>query len=138
MDFIKNITLKKEISRQERDVIMKDLVNFNSELYISFKDIGLEAALIYTQMSWYKLATYTIEEINNVFSEIHLHIGDFVTIQEEEYDESYAIIKGIFKYKGNNDKFYPFIVVDWFENINRIHNILKCPLYRIQAIQNTY
>jgi len=124
------------MSRQERDIIMKDLVNFNSELYTSYKDIGLRSALIYTQTNWYKLATYKIEELNGVFTQIHLHIGDFVTIQDEDYDESYAIIKGIFKHKSNNEKFYPFIVVNWFEDIDRIHNVLKCPLYRIQEIQD--
>lgn len=124
------------MSRQERDTIMKDLVHFNSELYTSYKDIGLRSALIYTQTNWYKLATYTVEEVNGVFTKIHLHVGDFVTIQEEDYDECYAIIKGIFKHKGSNDNFYPFIVVNWFEDTNRIHNVLKCPLYRIQEIQD--
>ena len=86
-------------------------------------------------MSWYELATYTIEEHHNS-SKIHLHIGDIVTIQEENHDECYAIIKGIFKYKGNDDKYYPFIVIDWFEDTNKPHNVLKCPLYRIQATQD--
>lgn len=115
---------------------MSNLPHFNSELLLSFEDIGLKSALIYSQMNWYKLATYTIED-TGVFSKIHLHIGDFVTIQEENHDECYAIIKGILKYKGNDDKFYAFIVIDWFENIYRIHHILKCPLYRIQATHNT-
>ena len=124
------------MSRQERDTIMKGLVHFDSELYISYKDIGSRSALIYTQTSWYKLATYKIEEIDGVFTKIHLHVGDFVTIQEKDYSECYAIIKGIFKHKGNDNNFYPFIIVDWFEDTNRIHNVLKCPLYRIQAIQD--
>lgn len=134
--FIENITLKKSMSRQDRDAIIRNLVNFDSELYLSFNDIGFTSALIYTQMSWYELATYTVEKIEGVPTKIYLHIGDFVTIQEENYDECYAIIKGIFKYKGSNNNFYPFIVIDWFEDINRIHNVLKCPLYRIQATQN--
>ena len=109
---------------------MSNLLHFNSELLLSFEDIGFKSALIYSQMSWYKLATYTVEE-TGVFSKIYLHIGDFVTIQKENHDECYAIIKEIFKYKGNNNKFYAFIVIDWFEDINRIHHVLKCPLYRI-------
>ena len=88
-------------------------------------------------MSWYKLATYTVEE-TGVFSKIYLHIGDFVTIQEENHDKCYAIIKGIFKYKGNNNKFYAFIVINWFEDVNRIHHVLKCSLYRIQSTYNIY
>ncbi|GES74311.1 hypothetical protein GLOIN_2v1886362 [Rhizophagus clarus] len=29
-----------------------------------------------------------------------------------------------------------FITIDWFDNINRIHNVLKCPLFRIQTSQD--
>ncbi|GES74296.1 hypothetical protein GLOIN_2v1790377 [Rhizophagus clarus] len=78
--------------------------------------------LIYSQMGWYELATYTMEESDGVFSKVHLHIGDVITIHEEDSGECYAIIKGIFKYKGNDDKYYAFITIDWFDNINRIHN----------------
>jgi len=116
---------------------MKNLPNFKSELFLSFADIGLNSALVYSQMSWYELATYTVEESDGIFSKIHLHIGDIVIIQEEDHGECYAIIKGIFKYKGNDDKYYVFITIDWFDDTNRIHNVLKCPLYRIQSIQDT-
>ena len=88
-------------------------------------------------MSWYKLATYTIEEETGIFSKIYLHIGDFVIIQEENHDECYAIIKGIFKHKGNDNKFYAFIIVDWFVDTNKIHHVLKCPLYNIQTTDDT-
>ncbi|POG60455.1 hypothetical protein GLOIN_2v1487024 [Rhizophagus irregularis DAOM 181602=DAOM 197198] len=138
VNFITHITLKKGVSQQDRENIMLNLPHFNSELLLSFEDIGFKSALIYSQMSWYKLATYIIEETTSgVFSKIHLHIGDFVTIQEENHDECYAIIKGIFKYKANNNKFYAFIIIDWFEEIKRVHHVLKCPLYRIQATYDT-
>ncbi|GES87160.1 hypothetical protein GLOIN_2v1886362 [Rhizophagus clarus] len=57
-------------------------------------DIGQKSALIYSQMGWYELATYTMEESDGVFSKVHLHIGDVVTIHEEDSGECYAIIKG--------------------------------------------
>jgi len=136
VDFITNIILKRSLSRQDRENIMKNLPNFKSELLLSFMDIGQKSALIYSQMSWYELATYTMEESDGVFSKVHLHIGDVVTIHEEDSGECYAIIKGIFKYKGNDDKYYAFITIDWFDNINRIHNVLKCPLFRIQTSQD--
>lgn len=136
MDFITNIILKRSLSRQDRENIMKNLPNFKSELLLSFMDIGQKSALIYSQMGWYELATYTMEESDGVFSKVHLHIGDVVTIHEEDSGECYAIIKGIFKYKGNDDKYYAFITIDWFDNINRIHNVLKCPLFRIQTSQD--
>ncbi|GES83649.1 hypothetical protein GLOIN_2v1487024 [Rhizophagus clarus] len=136
VDFITNIILKRSLSRQDRENIMKNLPNFKSKLLLSFMDIGQKSALIYSQMGWYELATYTMEESDGVFSKVHLHIGDVVTIHEEDSGECYAIIKGIFKYKGNDDKYYAFITIDWFDNINRIHNVLKCPLFRIQTSQD--
>ncbi|GES75795.1 hypothetical protein GLOIN_2v1790940 [Rhizophagus clarus] len=136
VDFITNIILKRSLSRQDRENIMKNLPNFKSELLLSFMNIGQKSALIYSQMGWYELATYTMEESDGVFSKVHLHIGDVVTIHEEDSGECYAIIKGIFKYKGNDDKYYAFITIDWFDNINRIHNVLKCPLFRIQTSQD--
>ncbi|GET04798.1 hypothetical protein GLOIN_2v1790940 [Rhizophagus clarus] len=136
VDFITNIILKRSLSRQDHENIMKNLPNFKSELLLSFMDIGQKSALIYSQMGWYELATYTMEESDGVFSKVHLHIGDVVTIHEEDSGECYAIIKGIFKYKGNDDKYYAFITIDWFDNINRIHNVLKCPLFRIQTSQD--
>ncbi|GBB98009.1 hypothetical protein RclHR1_31160001 [Rhizophagus clarus] len=136
VDFITNIILKRLLFHQDRENIMKNLPNFKSELLLLFVDIGLNLALVYSQMGWYELATYTIEESDGIFSKVHLHIGNIITIHEENNGEYYAIIKRIFKYKGNNDKFYVFITIDWFNNTNRIHNVLKCPLYRIQSIQD--
>ncbi|GES82459.1 hypothetical protein GLOIN_2v1790377 [Rhizophagus clarus] len=136
VDFITNIILKRSLSRQDCENIMKNLPNFKSELLFSFIDIGQKSALIYSQMSWYELATCTMEKSDGVFSKVHLHIGDVVTIHEEDSGECYAIIKGIFKYKDNDDKYYAFITIDWFDNINRIHNVLKCPLFRIQTSQD--
>ena len=69
---------------------------FKTELFLSYVDMKFEAALINSSTSWYKLASYTIEEKNSVLSKIHLHLDDFVTIYEEDHEEYYAIIKGIF------------------------------------------
>jgi hypothetical protein len=78
VNFITNITLKKAVSKQDRENAMSNLPHFNSELLLSFEDIGFKSALVYSQMSWYKLATYTIEETTSgVFSKVHLHVGDF-------------------------------------------------------------
>ncbi|GES76619.1 hypothetical protein GLOIN_2v1790940 [Rhizophagus clarus] len=87
VDFITNIILKRSLSRQDRENIMKNLPNFKSELLLSFMDIGQKSALIYSQMGWYELATYTMEESDGVFSKVHLHIGDVITIHEEDSGE---------------------------------------------------
>ncbi|GES86827.1 hypothetical protein GLOIN_2v1790377 [Rhizophagus clarus] len=43
--------------------------------------------LIYSQMGWYELVTYTMEESDDIFSKVYLHIGDVVTIHEEDSGE---------------------------------------------------
>ncbi|GBC42452.2 hypothetical protein GLOIN_2v1790940 [Rhizophagus irregularis DAOM 181602=DAOM 197198] len=133
VNFISNISLKKRMSKQEHDKLLLTLHNFKIELFLSYVDMKFEAALINSSISWYKLASYTIEEKNGILSKVHLHLGDFITIYEEDHEESYAIIKGIFQHKGNNNKYYAFIVVDWFEDTIVEHSVLKCPLYRLQA-----
>ncbi|CAB4407123.1 unnamed protein product [Rhizophagus irregularis] len=133
VNFISNISLKKRMPKQERDKLLLTLHNFKTELFLSYVDMKFEAALINSSISWYKFASYMIEEENGILSKVHLHLDDFITIYEEDHEESYAIIKGIFQHKGNNNKYYAFIVVDWFEDIMVEHSVLKCPLYRLQA-----
>src|SRR5205823_4788109 len=133
VNFISDISLKRKMSKQDRNKLLLTLYNFKTELFLSYANIEFKTALVNFSVSWYKLASYTIEEQNGILSKIHIHIGDFVTIYEEDHEESYAIIKGIFRHKNNNNKYYAFIVVDWFENTGNEHSILKCPLYRLQA-----
>ncbi|GET53089.1 hypothetical protein GLOIN_2v1790940 [Rhizophagus irregularis DAOM 181602=DAOM 197198] len=133
VNFISNISLKKRMPKQERDKLLLTLHNFKTELFLSYVDMKFEAALINSSISWYKFASYMIEEENGILSKVHLHLDDFITIYEEDHEESYAIIKGIFQHKGNNNKYYAFIVVDWFEDTMVEHSVLKCPLYRFQA-----
>ncbi|GBC16153.2 hypothetical protein GLOIN_2v1790940 [Rhizophagus irregularis DAOM 181602=DAOM 197198] len=125
--------IKKKNAKEERDKLLLTLHNFKTELFLSYVDMKFEAALINSSISWYKFASYMIEEENGILSKVHLHLDDFITIYEEDHEESYAIIKGIFQHKGNNNKYYAFIVVDWFEDTMVEHSVLKCPLYRLQA-----
>ncbi|CAI2200583.1 2946_t:CDS:1, partial [Funneliformis geosporum] len=103
------------------------------ELYLSHKNMEFNASIVNSKIKWYELAIYTIEENNGNFSKVYLHLNDFVTIQDKEFKESYAIVKGIFRHKGNNKNDYAFIVVDWFENTEKEHSLLKCPLYQLQT-----
>ncbi|PKY19767.1 hypothetical protein RhiirB3_384336 [Rhizophagus irregularis] len=138
VEFISNISLKRKISKQDRDNLLSCLPNFNIELQSAYdRDLGVEEALTqFYSISWYEFVSYTIEETNGTFSKIQLHLNDYITINDEDYGESYAVIKGIFRHKGNNGKYYAFIVIDWFKNINQKHSVLECPLYQIQGIGN--
>jgi hypothetical protein len=121
------------MSKKDINELFLTLHNFKIELFLSYVDMKFEAALVNFSISWYKLVSYMIEEESDILSKVHLHVGDFITIYEGDYEESYAIIKGIFKHKGNNGNYYAFIVVDWFENTKVEHSVLKCPLYNLQA-----
>ena len=124
--------------KQDRDKLLSTLHNFKTELFLSHVDMKFKAALVNFSTSWYGLASYTIEEENGILSKVHLHLGDFITIYEEDHEESYAIIKGIFQHKSNNDKYYAFIVVDWFEDASIEHSVLKCLLYHLQATRDKW
>ena len=134
VDSINNISLKRRMSKKDYDKLLSTLPTFNVELYSSYKDMGFSAALINSSIRWYELASYiTIEENNDILSKVYLHINDFIIIQEEKYKESYAIVKGIFKHKGNDGNNYAFIVVDWFEDTKKQHSTLHCPIYNLQT-----
>ena len=70
------------MSKQDRNNILSILSNFKTELFLSYQDMKLEAALTNYSTSWYELALYIIEETNGTFSKVHLHIDDFVTIHD--------------------------------------------------------
>ena len=133
IEFIHNISLKKQMNKNSKNKLLSTLPDLKKELFLSYKDIDFKSSFIYESIGCYELASYTIEEENGTFSKVHLHIDDFVTIQEEEYKESYAIIKGILKHKYNNGKYYAFIVVDWFEYSGHDSSLLKCPIYSLQT-----
>jgi hypothetical protein len=127
----------RRMPKQRRQNLILGLPNLQSELMKSYINIGFKAALLYpNSINWYEFASYTIEEKNGTFSEVRLHLDDFITINEEEFGESYAIIKGIFRHKGNNQKYYAFIVINWFEDANQEHPVLKCSLYHLRTIEN--
>ena len=131
MDFIFNISLKRKMSKKDYNKLCSTLPNLDTELYLSYVDIEFYTALVTLpkKAKWYELASYTIKEDNGNSLKVYLHLNDFVTIQEEKYKESYAIVKGIFRHKGNDQNNYVFIIVDWFENTGQEHLILKCPFY---------
>ncbi len=91
-----------------------------------------DAILINSSIRWYELiSSIIIEENNNNHSKVYLHLNNFVIIQEKEYKESYAIIKEIFKHKGNNENNYIFIIVDWFENTKKEYQLLQYSFYSL-------
>src|SRR6202021_3751694 len=99
------------MSKQDHDKLLLTLHNFKTKLFLSYVDMKFEAALINFSTSWYKSASYIIEEKNGILSKIHLHLGDFITIYEEDHEESYAIIKEFFKKKKKIKNFILFFLI---------------------------
>src|SRR5438046_9729491 len=104
------------MTKQNRDNLLSSLPKLKTELLDFYKEIGYEAALLhFTQsISWYKFASYTFEELNGTFSKVSLHINDFITINEEDFDEYYAVIRCFFIHLGYIDIYYVFLVVVYF------------------------
>jgi hypothetical protein len=100
---------------------------FQTDLALAYNSFGHYASLINQSYKFYEYASY----IQDVEVKCILHKNDVVMIQVEDFDKSYAIIKAIFKHKGNDGQYYPFIYVDWFEDIHRNHSKLNCPIFSL-------
>jgi hypothetical protein len=104
-------------------------------LLLSYSDFGQHSANIHNNISFFECASFSSED-NGDITKFSLHVGDVVTLQEEdEKGDCYAIIRHIFRHKNNNNKFYAFISLDWFEKISQ-ETSMECPIYRIQAKEN--
>lgn len=119
----RNIMLKKPVSVRNTNIIT-NTSSFRSDLSLAYESFGYHASLINKNYNFYKCVSYI-----NAETQCYLNINDVVTIQVADYGESYAIIKGIFKHKSNDGYFYPFIYVDWFENIYKNNSRLDCPIF---------
>ena len=129
---IRNIKLRKPISAHDLG-IRTDIDFFRSDLALSYSSFGHHASLINKSCNFYEGASF-IEFEGYSETKYYLHKNDVVTIQANDYDQGYAIIKAILKHKGNDDHFYPFIYVDWFNDINKKHTKVDCPIFSTQNI----
>ncbi|CAG8439542.1 10828_t:CDS:2, partial [Scutellospora calospora] len=140
IDFIANNSLVfQENEFNDDEEMIPSQINsseFKSELMLSYQDFEQNAALINKSISFYQNVTYLIENEYRIIEKCSLSLGDIVTIEEEEEEESFAMIKTIFRHKSNDRHFYTFIMIDWFENTNQINNLLECPIYKIQSTNN--
>ncbi|CAG8791161.1 798_t:CDS:1, partial [Gigaspora rosea] len=142
-DKIRNIKTRRRLSKSEihKLSLPEKLDNNNQFTYdvISAYDIYMQkrAALIYRRVEFYYQISYTLLNDDGTFDTyMTLHSGNIVQMQEEN-GRSYAILKGIFTHKYNNGLVYSFVWVDWLQERSLLDPILYCPVYEIQAAENT-
>jgi len=108
-------------------------VNIQAELKLAYEDFGENSAILNITPSFFEYASYVFEKEKDDFVICHLHIGDVVSINIED-GNNFAIIRAIFCHQ-KNDLQFAFVIVDWFEELNRIK--LSCPVYRLQTTNTT-
>jgi hypothetical protein len=129
---ISNILLKKRVL--QRNVETSLSLSIQAELKQAYEDLGDNSAILDSTPSFFEYASFVFdkEKGNNILC--RLHIGDVVSINIEDGDE-FAIIRAIFCHRKNNLRF-AFVIVDWFEELNR--EILSCPVYRLRTTNTNW
>src|SRR2546421_675114 len=95
VDHIFNIMLKRRILQKNVEVTL--LSNFQTELAIAYEDLNDYSAIPNRPSSFFEYASFFIKK-NADTVQYHLHVGDVVSINMEEFEDNYAIIRTIFCY----------------------------------------
>ncbi|CAG8623851.1 16811_t:CDS:2, partial [Racocetra persica] len=97
----------------------------------------IEAIISFLLPSNFEYPNNQIQDDDREFySYIKIHIGDVVTIKEEN-DEFYAIVKAIFTHKYNDGHVYAFVWIDWLKNTKHTDSLLRCPIFKKQTDSDT-
>ncbi|PKB98811.1 hypothetical protein RhiirA5_430767 [Rhizophagus irregularis] len=124
---ISHISLKRRVLQRNIDASL--LLNIQVELNLAYEDFGDNSAIIGGTPSYFEYASFLFEKEKDDFVLCRLHIRDVVSINIED-GNNYAIIRAIFCHQ-KNDLRFAFVIVDWFEELNRTR--LGCPMYQLQT-----
>ena len=124
--------LKKRILQKNVDVSL--LSNFQTELAIAYEDLNDYTSIPNRPSFFFEYASFFIKK-NDDTVQYYLHVRNVVSINMEEFEDNYAIIRTIFCHQKNDYRF-AFIIINWFENTNQTK--LGCPVYRLQTINNEW
>ena len=117
----KNFTIGKRLNEH----LFNELIDAFAEYYQD------RSAVLNSKVDFYNNISYTIKEEDH-FVDVRLCVGEVVNVlEEDETEESYAIIRGIFTYE-RSKKLHAFVIFDWFEKIGE-DTLLKCPKYRLRG-----
>ncbi|CAB4485675.1 unnamed protein product [Rhizophagus irregularis] len=112
---ISHISLKRRVLQRNIDASL--LLNIQVELNLAYEDFGDNSAIIGGTPSYFEYASFLFEKEKDDFVLCRLHIRDVVSINIED-GNNYAIIRAIFCHQ-KNDLRFAFVIVDWFEELNR-------------------
>ncbi|CAB5308794.1 unnamed protein product [Rhizophagus irregularis] len=124
---IHNISFKKRVLQNT------EIPNFQAELASAYEDLGDYSAAPNSTPLFYEYASYVLVKEDGDTALCRLHVGDIVSFNIEELDDSFAVIRTIFCHQ-KNDRHFAFIIIDWFENTNK--TMLDCPIYRLRMVAN--
>ena len=104
------------------------MTNFQAELALAYEDFG-EYVASNDHPSFFESASFTVAKEQGNTIRCILHVGDIVSIDTDELEEGFAIVRGIFRHQN-----LAFVIINWFEETNLTK--LDCPVYRLQAENN--
>ncbi|GES96961.1 hypothetical protein GLOIN_2v1483751 [Rhizophagus clarus] len=99
--------------------------------------LNKETAISFKILEYYDMISYTILQEDDVNIDISIHVGDDIDILVEDDNGignwEYALIKGIFTYKANDNKKYTFFILDWYYDTGRTDSLTGCKIYGLQG-----
>jgi hypothetical protein len=89
-------------------------------------------------VTYYQYITFQLKVNDGCvdFIRISLNVGDFIEIEEESFGKSYAKIRAFLHHKGNDNRLYAFVIIDWMEKLESTDPILGCSYYKLQEFNN--
>jgi hypothetical protein len=86
-------------------------------LYEAYRHyLNKETAISFKILEYYDMISYTVLQKDDVNVDISIHVDDVIDIEDDNElgSREYALIRGIFTHKANDNKNYAFFILDWY------------------------
>ncbi|GBC04304.1 hypothetical protein RclHR1_05600004 [Rhizophagus clarus] len=102
--------------------------------------LNKETAISFKILEYYDMISYTILQEDDVNIDISIHVGNDIDILVEDDNgignREYALIRGIFTHKANDNKKYAFFILDWYYNTGRTDSLTGCKIYGLSRTKS--
>ena len=98
------------MAKKDYDKFYLTLQRLKVELYLSYRDMGFNASIVNSKIRWYELATYTIEENNDNFSKVYLHLNDLLPFKMKNSKNLMQQLKEFFDIKVIMKRIMPLLL----------------------------